>query len=501
MEAEGSETFVSFESDLAQLEARFSSDEGGHLTPELSADLALEVVLNEIVEQACLATRATGAAIILERDGEMVCRASSGVNAPELGARLGSESGLTAECIKTRLAQRCDDAQSDPRADIEASRNLGVRSVFILPLLRDDELVGVFEVFSSNAAAFGERDERTLEALAHRMLKILNRVADPVQAAVEMPLAGPAHIEEAYLEAAHTSNPIDDPEEAAGNSSGESDFAAKNSLDQELLEAASQIASSRRSIDVFTWILAAAVLGITAWLSVVLGGWLLGRPVVARSRPAVRVSRQTATTEVRSGAIRNSSTDASPAPASGAQSGAAQSSSASAAPAHPAGGAEAPGVNQTAKPAPPAGSLTVYERGKEIFSLPPNAEQGRVTTAATRGGTAGGSQVVDKPEKPIVQPAAIYELSPELAEGSLVYRVEPEYPEDALKQGIQGPVVLEVRAASDGAIQGVKLLSGERLLADAAIAAVKQWRFKPHVVNGRPVGMQTRITLNFRVPR
>jgi hypothetical protein len=77
-----------FETDLADLATRFSAQSGGGLSPELSADLALEIVLNEIVEQACLATGATGAAIVLEREGEMVCRASSGSTAPELGSRL-----------------------------------------------------------------------------------------------------------------------------------------------------------------------------------------------------------------------------------------------------------------------------------------------------------------------------------------------------------------------------------------------------------------------------
>src|ERR1039458_8042123 len=100
------------ESDLGELTALFAAHGGGGLSAEASADLALEIVLNEIVEQACLATGATGAAIVLLRDGEMVCRASSGANAPELGATLGSEAGLTAECIKTRQAQRCDDAQA-----------------------------------------------------------------------------------------------------------------------------------------------------------------------------------------------------------------------------------------------------------------------------------------------------------------------------------------------------------------------------------------------------
>src|SRR5580698_10212001 len=117
------------ESDLAELAAKFAAHGGGRVSPELSADLALEIVLNEIVEQACLATGAGGAALVLERGGEWVCRASAGGNSPQLGARLDTEAGLSGACVKTRKVQRCDDAQADPRADIEACRILGVRSV------------------------------------------------------------------------------------------------------------------------------------------------------------------------------------------------------------------------------------------------------------------------------------------------------------------------------------------------------------------------------------
>ena len=77
-----------FETDLAQLAAVFSAH-GGGVSPELSKNLALEIVLNEIVVQACLSTGATGAAIALERDGEMVCRASNGETAPALGLAAG----------------------------------------------------------------------------------------------------------------------------------------------------------------------------------------------------------------------------------------------------------------------------------------------------------------------------------------------------------------------------------------------------------------------------
>jgi protein TonB len=95
----------------------------------------------------------------------------------------------------------------------------------------------------------------------------------------------------------------------------------------------------------------------------------------------------------------------------------------------------------------------------------------------------------------------LLQVAPEVAEGSLLHRVEPDYPEQARQQQIQGPVVLDVRTRRDGTIQELKLLSGQRLLADAAIAAVKQWRFRPHLVKGEPVEMQTTVTLNFKLPR
>src|SRR5258708_6157343 len=157
-----------FDSNLTDLAARFVTQSGGCLSPEISAELALEIVLNEIVEQACLATRATGAAIVLRKEGEMVCRASSGETAPALGVRFDIASGLSGLCIETSQVQRCDDAQTDLRADVEACRRLVGRFVTVLPLLRDAEVVGLFEIFSSRPSAFGDRDEHTLEALSRR---------------------------------------------------------------------------------------------------------------------------------------------------------------------------------------------------------------------------------------------------------------------------------------------------------------------------------------------
>src|SRR6266851_7581457 len=178
-DAPGAEAAPRLESDVAELAAKFTAHGGGKVSAEISADLALEVVLNEIVEQACLATGATGSAVLFERNGEMVCRATCGTNAPELGTRLDSDSGLTAECIRTQQVQHCDDTQADPRVNVEASHQWGTRSVMVFPLLRNGSIAGVLEVFSSRAAAFGERDERTLEALAKRVLKNVEGAADP----------------------------------------------------------------------------------------------------------------------------------------------------------------------------------------------------------------------------------------------------------------------------------------------------------------------------------
>src|SRR5690348_13969855 len=96
-------TVPGLEPDLVELAAKFSAHSGAGLSPELSAELALEIVLNEIVNQACLATGATGAAIVLNHDGELVCRASCGETAPKLGARLDTDSGLSARCMQTGL--------------------------------------------------------------------------------------------------------------------------------------------------------------------------------------------------------------------------------------------------------------------------------------------------------------------------------------------------------------------------------------------------------------
>lgn len=432
-----------FETDFAQLAACFSAQSGGGLPPELSSELALEIVLNEVVEQTCLTTGATGAAIALERDGEMVCRASSGATAPPLGSRFDAVSGLSGECIRTRCTQRADDVLADQRVDLEASQRLGVRSIMVMPLLRGGELVGLFELFSSLPRAFGERDERTLEALAVRVLSSLERAAQPL----------PPQNEQLLLNQPLTPSEVQE--------TGEQE------VTPEVVENSPPDILTEPGFDPITWALRVAVLVCAVFLGLMLGRHL-GTPK-AMVRHPVASSSAAVNAPAAISPVIVTSTAGKPEGAASAQ------------PPSPAKGKEK---------AAPAGGLQVFENGKEIFRMPPAQSETGENPAEPSSGS--GVQRASSAEP---------EPSPAAAQGVLLHRVEPEYPEDARQQKIQGPVVLDVHIGEDGGVQDVQVVSGPPELAQASIDAVKQWRFKPTRVNGRAAPMQTTVTLNFKLPQ
>jgi len=91
-------------------------------------------------------------------------------------------------------------------------------------------------------------------------------------------------------------------------------------------------------------------------------------------------------------------------------------------------------------------------------------------------------------------------VSEELSAALLLDRVQPSYPQQALRAGLQGPVVLQAWIARDGTIRELKLIRGSLLLGQAAYEAVKQWRYKPYLRNGHAVEAQTYVTVDFRLP-
>ncbi|MGA1984995.1 MAG: energy transducer TonB [Candidatus Sulfotelmatobacter sp.] len=88
-------------------------------------------------------------------------------------------------------------------------------------------------------------------------------------------------------------------------------------------------------------------------------------------------------------------------------------------------------------------------------------------------------------------------ISQGVTRGLLIQRVEPAYPPLARAARVQGEVVLQAIIDRDGNIQNLQLMSGHPMLVPSAIAAVKQWRYKPYLLNGNPVEVETSITVIF----
>ncbi len=143
---------------------KFPGEDGGKSLAKM-AERDLMAAVQLLAERAQYITGATGAAIALRDGDEMVCRASAGGSAPEIGARLQMDSGLSGESIRTRQLLRCNDAQTDGRVNRESCEALGIASVVVMPMLDGGEVIGVFELFSDRAYAFEDRDIVALERM------------------------------------------------------------------------------------------------------------------------------------------------------------------------------------------------------------------------------------------------------------------------------------------------------------------------------------------------
>lgn len=411
---------------LSQVAQTLAAHGGG----ALSADLALDLVLNDVVEQARSATGGSGAAIALFRDGELACRATSGENAPDLGVRVDATSGLAGACVKTGELQQCRDTETDTRVNAETCRRLGVRSMLIAPLVDGQRLIGVIQVFSAWPNAFGKREISALQVLAGRIAES-NRQAEvgllvPVENFQPQAEAEGIKVEPIEIEPTQIDSTLIDPtlaEKAEEVSAGET--------------------APRTPIDVWGIVLVLLVVAAALALGLVIG-W----------RRAAEVTKSAA--HVKASAPANTPSSAETVPAMSQN----QTASDSTATANLA-------AKSTPRPVPPTGGLIVTQNGKVIYRSPSDAGQPSGSDRAAR---------------------------------SLIHRVEPQYPAEARAQRIQGPVVLDIQVLGDGAVGSVAVVSGDPLLSQSAIDAVKQWRYQPESANGQAIESQTRVTVKFTLP-
>lgn len=411
-------------SDVTSLASRLAP----HAGTANSHELALDLVLNEIVEQARLATMATGAAIALFRGDEMVCRATSGGSAPDLGVRLNTRTGLSGACVRTRMVQRCDDTQTDPRVDGAALRNLDVRSILVVPIVEQNELIGIFEILSPRIFSFGDREVQTLEALSRRIVRSIEKAAGEPEPEPVLPAAK-------RIEAPQK---LETPQNAAPPLAPSIILAEPASLPIQ---------------DYWTTVLTGLVIGLAILLGWMVGysGWRKATEQPATATP-VRAAEKPAVPENLKPASRLPA-ESKPKPIATA--------------------------NPTKDVTPPPGGLVVYQKGKVVFTLPPEP------TAASTVRPAGQSD-----SAPIVPP--------EVAATYLRYRVEPDYPSAARETQALGPVILQVRVGKDGLVQQASVVSGDPILTNSAIAAVRQWKYEPYSRDGIAMDFSTEVTVNFK---
>jgi len=113
------------------------------------------------------------------------------------------------------------------------------------------------------------------------------------------------------------------------------------------------------------------------------------------------------------------------------------------------------------------------------------------------GGVIGGIVNSTPVAVPKIATPQRVRVSSGVVSGLLVRKVNPTYPPLARQARIQGTVVLQAQISKDGNIENLQLISGHPMLAPAAIEAVKQWKYRPYLLNGEPVEVETQVQVNF----
>ena len=127
----------------------------------------LERIFQTLAERALLETGATSVAIGLMRNGGLTCRATAGLPITAVGDPISHETGLTGLAIGRQMSQWCSDTEFDTRVNYEVCRQLGLRSIIVVPVSLQDAVVGVFAIFSGDPDAFSLAHLNAVKKLSH----------------------------------------------------------------------------------------------------------------------------------------------------------------------------------------------------------------------------------------------------------------------------------------------------------------------------------------------
>jgi periplasmic protein TonB len=136
-------------------------------------------------------------------------------------------------------------------------------------------------------------------------------------------------------------------------------------------------------------------------------------------------------------------------------------------------------------------------------SAPPPVTSGVIggVPGGVPGGSLGGVMGGIIGNTPVAVPKVAtptrVRVSAGVQQGNLINQIKPAYPAIAKSARIQGAVVLQAEISKQGTIEHLQVISGHPMLVQSAVEAVKQWRYKPYLLNGEPVPVETTITVNF----
>lgn len=423
-----------------------------------------DVILAAIAEAAQALTDASGAALAIQCDGAIICRARSGDTAPALGARLSVDSGISGECLRTGQVLRCDDTEKDILVDPEVCRLLGLRSIAVVPLRGRRGPTGILEVFSTRACAFADEHVSYLARLAG-----LAEAAQERGVRAERPVVGTA--ESKAVAQPIESRPVEGPAKGTRSSYAWPAFAGGK---------------------LRYW----AGAGILALLLISVLSWRARRTPSSEAAPAVQPAQSAATAaEISAGSGPAAALVWKPSPI---RTGTRTS------------GIEAGGAVQ------PAAKIEITDLTKDTDNpavVSPNTSS---PPMEKKPGENTSDAVEQAPQIPtpgtdpaaigslVVAPATVPHLGAPLSQGVseavLQYQVQPVYPQEALLGRLEGRVVLQATITEDGKIENVIVINGNSILARAAADAIQQWQYRPALLNGKPIRTQRQITVSFAAP-
>jgi protein TonB len=420
----------------------------------------LDSMLRAITDAALFMTSASGIALALCSNDTVVCRACSGEIAPQLGGRLNVDSGISGECFRTGKALRCDDTQTDDRVDPEVCRILGIRSIAVVPVRGREGTAGFLEALSSRPHAFTEEHLSLLQRLAE-----IGKVANDRELGAELrtKTSGLTKSSDTFVRPQHI---------------------VSASIPEEALTA--DLFGERSSTNHRYWVVGGIALALILMSAVI---WISlsdtdGETAATQQATQSQIAPQEATS-------------------------------------HP--------VLAVTPWKPAAGRIQVHADGKAVRSAlhtvttfeaerlaapssslkaagvgashpPPTSDTGTLLPPEVATNVPDTAAMASLVSTPSILPKADLRMSNGVTEATLVHNVPPVYPTQARAKHLDGAVILETTIAEDGSTRNLKIISGPPLLAKAAAEAVLQWRYRPSLLNGKPVAVQRQITIVFKNP-